>query len=119
MLRPTPKNFVRAYSLNTGATPADCCIEYMASQSASQDENDSAFQQNAASRLSSFQSNAQGFSSILGQLAADKGLANYDKNNELETMLKDFVNANKDALSAVTTLSYNIPGLGPVLGPSE
>ncbi|KAL5518926.1 hypothetical protein ACEPAH_609 [Sanghuangporus vaninii] len=92
-------------------------LQNMASQSASQDENDSAFQQGAASRFSSFSSNTQGFSDLFGQLAADKGLANYDKGNELEVMLKDVINANKDALSAVTALVYNIPDLGPILGP--
>ncbi|KAL5495247.1 hypothetical protein ACEPAI_710 [Sanghuangporus weigelae] len=92
-------------------------LQNMASQSASRDENDSAFQQGAASRFSSFSSNAQAFSSMFGELAADKGLANYDKGNEVETMLKDVVDANKDALSAVTAMVYNIPTLGPVLGP--
>ncbi|KAL5534222.1 hypothetical protein ACEPAG_684 [Sanghuangporus baumii] len=92
-------------------------LQNMASQSASQDENDSAFQQDAASRFSSFSSSTQAFSSLFGQLAADKGLANYDKSNEVETMLKDVVNANKDALSAVTAMVYNIPDLGPILGP--
>ncbi|KAL5535539.1 hypothetical protein ACEPAF_3633 [Sanghuangporus sanghuang] len=92
-------------------------LQNMASQSASRDENDSTFQQGAASRFSSFSSSTQGFSDLFGQLAADKGLANYDKDNSLEVMLKDVVNANKDALSAVTALVYNIPDLGPVLGP--
>lgn len=91
----------------------------MASQSASQGDDDGTFQQNAASKFSSFQSNSQDFSGILGQLSADKGLANYDKMDQLETTIKDVVNAHKDALSAVTTMVYNIPDLGPVLGPSK
>lgn len=91
----------------------------MASQSASQSGDDSSFQQNAASKFTSFQSNSQDFSGILGQLSADKGLANYDKLDDLETSIKDIVNAHKDALSAVTTMTYNIPTLGPVLGPSK
>lgn len=91
----------------------------MASKSASHDENDSAFQQDAAKAFSNYLANAQDFSGIFGQLAADKGLANYDKNDQLKTMLKDIINANKDALSAVTTMVYNIPTLGPILGPSK
>lgn len=91
----------------------------MASQSASQSPDDASYHQNAASKFSSFQQNAQGFDGILGQLAADKGLANYDKNDQLETVLKEFVNANKDALSAVNTMIQNDPTLGPILGPSE
>lgn len=49
---------------------------------------------------------------------SDKGLANYQKSEVLEALLKDIIDANKDALSATTTLIYKIPGLGPVLGPS-
>ena len=91
----------------------------MASQSASQGQNDPEFQQNAAAKFSSLQQNSQGVDGLLAQLAADKGLANYDKNDELETCLKEFVNANKDALSAVNTLIQNDPALGPILGPSR
>jgi hypothetical protein len=91
----------------------------MASQSSSQSPNNAAYQQGAASKFSSFQQNAQGVGGILAQLAADKGLANYDQNDQLETILKGFVNANKDALSAVSTMIQNDPTLGPLLGPSE
>ena len=56
---------------------------------------------------------------ILGDLGRDKGLANYDRNNDLETLLKDIVNLNKDTLSGVTEIVYEIPILGPILGPSE
>lgn len=61
----------------------------------------------------------QSLGSLLAQLGADKGLANYDKNDDLETLLKDTVNANKNALSATTAIVYNIPTIGPVLGPSK
>ena len=56
---------------------------------------------------------------ILGDLGRDKGLANYDRNNDLETLLKDIVNLNKDTLSAITEIVYEIPILGPLLGPSK
>jgi hypothetical protein len=61
-------------------------------------------------------SRAQG---LLGDLGRDKGLANYDRNNDLETLLKDIVNLNKDTLSSVTLIVYGIPLLGTILGPSE
>lgn len=93
-------------------------LETLAAQSASTSGNNAAFQQQCASELTSFHTAFQSFSSVFGQLGADKGLANYDKNNQLETLLKDVVNANKNALSAVDVLVYNIPGLGPILGPS-
>ncbi|EJD03943.1 uncharacterized protein FOMMEDRAFT_155063 [Fomitiporia mediterranea MF3/22] len=92
-------------------------LQTMASQSASRNENDQDFHQNAAARFSSFQSNSQGFLAILSQLAADKGLANYDKNDQLETLLKDFVNASKNAVGAVYVMIKNDPTLGPILGP--
>ena len=56
---------------------------------------------------------------LLGDLGRDKGLANYDRNNDLETLLKDIVNLLKDTLSAVTDIVYEIPILGPILGPSK
>ena len=60
-----------------------------------------------------------GFTSLLAQLGSDKGLANYDKTDSLETLLKNVVNANKDLLKNVTEMSYAIPGLGSTVGPSE
>lgn len=98
---------------------SDILIEDMASQSASQDQNDSSYQQNAASKFSSYQQNSQGVDGILGQMATDKGLANYDKNDELETALKDYINSNKDAMAAVNNLIQNNPALASILGPSE
>lgn len=93
-------------------------IEQLASQSASEGDSPG-FQQDAAANFSAFHDTIQQLRALLGNLPADKGLANYDKTSELETILKDFVNANKDALTAVNVMIYNIPGLGPVLGPSE
>jgi hypothetical protein len=58
----------------------------------------------------------QGF---LGDLGRDKGLANYDRNNDLETLLKKIVNVNKDTLSSVTDIAYEVPLLGSILGPSK
>lgn len=56
---------------------------------------------------------------ILGDLGRDKGLANYDRNNELETLLKNIVNLNKDTLSYVVAIVYEVPLLGSILGPSK
>lgn len=98
----------RIFSLST---------ESLASQSAS--TNSPTYQQDAVTQLTGFQTNLQSAVNLLSQLAADKGLANYDKNNGLETMLKNVVNMNKNVLSDATTMAYNIPDLGPVLGPSE
>jgi len=92
-------------------------LQSLASQSASSDGDNSTFQQQAAAQLTSFQSSMSTFNNLFGQLGSDDGLANYDKTDQVETVLKDVVNANKNALSAITVLVYNIPTLGPILGP--
>lgn len=96
--------------------------ETYASQ-ASSNGNDPAFQQQCKDELTAYQASNQGFQTALAQISSgaesDKGLGNYDKNNDLETLLKNFVNLNKDTLSDVTELTYSIPVLGPTLGPSE
>ena len=69
--------------------------------------------------MTGFHTNLLGFQTVLAQLGADKGLANYDRTDALETLLKRIVNANKDALSATDVLICNIPLLGPILGPSK
>ncbi|KAH9937682.1 uncharacterized protein B0H18DRAFT_1113486 [Fomitopsis serialis] len=61
--------------------------------------------------------NFLGFQTVLGELAADKGLANYNKNSEMETMLKNIVNASKYVMNDTYEMVNNIPGLGPILGP--
>lgn len=61
----------------------------------------------------------QGFESIFSQIGADKGLANYDQSSQLETILKSLVNAIKSLLSSLTTLTENIPGLGPAIAPGS
>jgi hypothetical protein len=81
--------------------------------------DDKAFQQQNSDSLSDFQGGLLEFQGLLSQLAADKGLANYDKGDELETMLKNIVNATKNTLSATDILVYRIPLLGPLLGPSR
>ena len=64
-----------------------------------------------------------GFSTVFadstsgGSGTSDKGLANYDRTNDLETLLKNLVNLNKVVLSATSTTLGNIPIIGPVLGP--
>lgn len=82
-------------------------------------ERSSDFNQQYASAISEFHENFLGFQTVLGELAADKGLANYNQASEMETALKDTVNAVKYILNDTYELINGIPGLGPVLGPSE
>ncbi|TCD71520.1 hypothetical protein EIP91_008901 [Steccherinum ochraceum] len=77
----------------------------------------SGFSQESATELSGFQNNLATFSSLLAQMGADKGLANYDKNNQIETILKNVVNLNKYTLNDVHTMIAGLPTVGPILGP--
>lgn len=77
------------------------------------------FKTQSANEVTAFHSNLLGFETVLQELGADKGLANYDRSDDLETLLKDLVNANKYLLSDIDDLVYDIPGLGSTLGPSE
>jgi hypothetical protein len=81
--------------------------------------NDPRFRDDAVRELSGFRDDMGRTQGLLGDLGRDKGLANYDRNNDLETLLKDIVNLNKDTLSSVTDIVYEIPLLGPTLGPSK
>ncbi|KAH9849764.1 hypothetical protein C2E23DRAFT_348430 [Lenzites betulinus] len=86
---------------------------------ASTEGNSEEFRQDSVSQVTAYKTSLTSFTSILAALGADKGLANYDRSNELETMLKDIVNANKDAMSALYELVNSLPTLGPLLGPRE
>ena len=89
----------------------------MAEQSSKQAAFNRAYQQNVAAESSNFYSSAQSFNSLLGELAADKGLAFYDPSDLLEVILKDFIDANKDFLTSVDVIVANMPVIGPLLGP--
>ena len=90
-----------------------------AAQASTLNGDDPVFQQSAAAELAGFDSSLFGIKTILDQLGAEKGLMNYDRTNDLETLLKNVINLNKDTLSAVDDLVYKLPVLGPILGPSE
>lgn len=97
---------------------ADKNSDDLAANSGNIDNDDLDFQQQYTSTLSDFNDNVQAFQAALANAASDKGLANYDKQNDLEKLLKEIVNAHKNVLSCIDKVVENIPGLGPVLGPS-
>jgi len=80
--------------------------------------NDAGDGQEAASQLAILHSSLQAVNNLLYPMDAMKGLANYDKSNQLETTFKNIVNANKDGLTAVYDIINNDPTLGPLLGPT-
>lgn len=59
------------------------------------------------------------FRSALGDLGRNKGLAYYNRNDDLETLLKNIINIQKQTLSYVDTIVFRVPVVGPILGPSE
>jgi hypothetical protein len=76
-------------------------------------------QQNASTTLFGFSTNLRGFTTVLAELGADKGTANLDRTNDLEVVLKNIVNANKDVLTVTYDLVDSLPVVGPILGPSK
>lgn len=94
-------------------------LESLAKRSADVGQNGDDFQRNCVSQASEYQINLLGLERLLAQLGANKGLANYDRNNDVQVILKRTVNLNKDTLSALAAIIDNIPGLGPLLGPSK
>ena len=84
---------------------------------ASAEGSDPAFCQQVVSSVTAYKEDLLGFQSFLGE--SDKGIGNLDPNNQLEEAIKDLVNSVKESLNWIDTLVYNIPGLGPILGPSK
>jgi hypothetical protein len=94
-------------------------VESLARRSADVRPNDADFQKECTSQLSAYQSNLLGLHALLAPLGSDKGLANYDTSNDIETLLKNIINLNKSTLDTCAEIVTNIPVLGPILGPSQ
>lgn len=100
------------------------CLGDLAARSASVDDDDFDFQRDCVAALTGFNTNMDGFRTALVDTASsasgtsDKGLANYDRTNDLETLLKNLANLTKNVLSSIDALVYNLPVVGPILGPS-
>ena len=100
------------------ATYIDRLTDQVASQANTQGGNPE-FQQRASSSLTKFHSHVLAAQTTLSELAADKGLANFDNKAELEVILKDLANAIKEVLNDLTALVAEIPVLGPALAPGK
>jgi hypothetical protein len=73
----------------------------------------------AAEHLASYKETLGSLYPLFAHIGADKGLANYDKSDQYETLLKDIVNATKNTLGGTSSLVDAIPVIGPLLGPSK
>ncbi|KAF5313113.1 hypothetical protein D9619_003184 [Psilocybe cf. subviscida] len=82
-------------------------------------EDSELLQQQYASGLSDFNTNLAGFQAAYAKTASglDDGLANYDRTNDLETMLKNLINLNKYILGSTSAFVNKLPVVGPILGP--
>ncbi|KAF5370214.1 hypothetical protein D9615_010067 [Tricholomella constricta] len=97
-------------------------LKKLAAQSGTMRVNDPDFQKKCVTQLNSFHANVLGQQAALSALDAEKrkpgkGLDNYDHTNDIETLIKNTVNLNKNTLNAVHVLVNNLPILGPILGP--
>ncbi|CDO71559.1 hypothetical protein BN946_scf184911.g29 [Trametes cinnabarina] len=99
-----------------GMSGHSTAISDLASRASAGDADDS-FSELALSHFTAYKEGLLQFNTVLVQLAADKGLANYDNTNGLETLLKDMVNMTKYALNDLDALVANIPAVGPLLAP--
>lgn len=91
----------------------------MSAHSTSVGEDDLDYQQDYATALSGFSDNIDAFQVAYAATTSDKGLANYDRTNDIETLVKQIVNLLKNVLSSTDNLVYNLPIVGPIVGPSE
>jgi hypothetical protein len=97
-----------------------CLVGDLATNAEDADDNE-VLQQQYASGLSEFNTNMAGFQTAYAKTASslDDGLANYDRTNDLETLLKNVVNVNKYTLTSTSMFVDKLPVVGPALGPSE
>lgn len=75
------------------------------------------FNQQYYDAFSDLQAQLGGFQDAMAKIAADKGLANYDPNNVVETTLKNTINMVKYSLRTTVEIIKTLPVLGPRLAP--
>jgi len=76
-----------------------------------------AYAKECAAQAQGFHTSLLGFRTLLDQLGREKGLANYNRDDQLQTVLKNIVNTNKDFLKSISGMVDGVPAVGPVLGP--
>ncbi|EMD42044.1 hypothetical protein CERSUDRAFT_120889 [Gelatoporia subvermispora B] len=109
-------NMMNSYSsgIHQNAQAISNIRNQMSSTSASPNAN---YRQQTVSAVTSFSSNLKSWAGLLAWLAQDKGLANYDSSNQVETMMKNTVNDVKYSLNDLSEMINNDPTLGPLIGP--
>ena len=64
------------------------------------------------SNLLGLRNNLKSLPGVLAELAVDKGLAYYDRSNQLETVLENTVNLTKGSLNFINTKFKDVPVIG-------
>ena len=95
-----------------------CATDYSSLSSSSTSSSSAEYRQESSDEASRFHTSLLGLRDTLDKLGRDKGLANYNHKDQIETILKDFTNANKNFLDSMDRIIEGVPGIGPVLGPS-
>ncbi|KAH9811407.1 secreted protein [Melampsora americana] len=92
-------------------------------QSNKQMRESNEFQKEISEKLKQWQKHANTIPTLtnihnsLSYFGRDKGMANLDKSNEMEVTLKNTINSMKNSMSDVNLMVYQVPALGPTLGP--
>ncbi|EGG08700.1 uncharacterized protein MELLADRAFT_104819 [Melampsora larici-populina 98AG31] len=92
-------------------------------QSNKQNAQSNEFQKEISEKLKQWQKHANSIPTLhnihnsLSYFGRDKGMANLDKSNEMEVTLKNTINSMKNSMSDVNLMVYQVPALGPTLGP--
>ncbi|KDR80126.1 hypothetical protein GALMADRAFT_153813 [Galerina marginata CBS 339.88] len=100
---------------SAGASQNASTLTSLADSAANVGGNIQKFQRECVSSLMDFIANFQGFQEAFANVTSDNNFGSYD--DELEILLKDIVNANKNALSSMDYIISDIPAIGPLLGP--
>ncbi|KAF8640422.1 hypothetical protein AX17_000088 [Amanita inopinata Kibby_2008] len=75
------------------------------------------FHNDCIAALLGFKQSVGSFQAILSEIGADRGLAFYDRSDDLEKLVKNIINICKKVFSAVDILVDSNPTLGLLLGP--
>ncbi|KAF9481420.1 hypothetical protein BDN70DRAFT_876400 [Pholiota conissans] len=105
------------YQYYNAARESATTINALAPQASSVNSDNLDYQQQLAAAVSEYNANVARFRSAFARAKTGRGLANYDRTNDLETLLKDFVNLTKNTMQAIYDAVLALPMLGPILGP--
>ncbi|KAM0748395.1 hypothetical protein T439DRAFT_358292 [Meredithblackwellia eburnea MCA 4105] len=110
---------------STGMTTHQAKIQQLANRAKRYKDShmNSAFQNSVYQELKAYRGSAAGLPGLqqldatLKPLGPDQGLANFDRNNDLEVLFRTMSTSFQDTLESINLVVFKLPVLGPVLGP--